>query len=278
VDFRSINDDYLRAMSIPVLRGRAFTEDEAWRSAPVALISQGLAERFFDGEDPIGQQVRVGDLVAEVVGIVGNVRHRSLSGAYYPTMYVPSLARTETNLLVRSTGRPPAELAPAVQAAIASLDKNLALRAVQPLDRLLDDSIARPRFNAVLLNGFAVVALIIALAGIYGLVSFNVNERAREIGLRLALGATRGTIHAMFLRSGLRLAAIGAGLGMIGSIALSRLIRGVLFNVQPADPATYVTIAALLSVSVLAACWLPARRASTISPLSTVRGDRALSR
>ena len=278
VDFRSVNHDYLRAMSIPLLQGRAFTEDDARRSAPVALISQGLAERFFPNQNPLGQQVRAGELVAEVVGIVGNVRHRSLSGAYFPTMYVPSLARAETNLLVRTGGGSPAELAPAVRAAIASLDKALALSIVQPLDRVLDASIARPRFNAVLLNGFAILALIIALAGIYGLVSFSVTERAREIGLRLALGATHRTIHVMFLRTGIMLAAVGAGLGMIGSVALSQVMTGLLFNVQPVDPATYSAIAALLSASVLAACWIPARRASSMSPLSVARGDRALSR
>jgi predicted permease len=278
VDFRTINHDYLRAMSIPLVRGRLFDEDEARRAAPVALISQGLADRFFPNQNPLGQQVRAGEVVAEVVGIVGDVRHRSLGGASYPTMYVASLARPDTNFLVRTTGRPPMQLAVAVQAAIASIDTSLAVTAVQPLDRVLDTSIARPRFNAVLLNGFAAVALLIALAGIYGLVSFTVNERTREIGLRLALGATRGTIHAMFLRSGLKLAAIGAGLGLIGSIALSRVVRGLLFNVEPADPATYAAIAALMSATVLAACWLPARRAATMSPLIASRGEQALSR
>ena len=173
VDFRSINHDYLRAMSIPLLRGRAFTEDEARRSAPVALISQGLAERFFGGDNPLGQEVRAGEIAAEVVGVIGDVRHRALTAPFYPTMYVPSLARPNTNLLVRSGGRPPADLAPAVQAVITSIDKDLALAAVEPLDRLLDSSIARQRFNTVFVNGFAVLALIIALAGIYGLVSFS---------------------------------------------------------------------------------------------------------
>jgi putative ABC transport system permease protein len=278
VDFRSVNHDYLRAMSIPLLSGRAFSEDEARRSAPVTLISQGLAARFFPNQNPLGQQVQVGDLVSEVVGIVGDVRHRSLSGAYFPTMYVPSLARAETNLVVRTTGRSPAALAPAVQAAVASLDKNLALSAVQPLDRLLDVSLSRPRFNAVLVNGFATLALVIALAGIYGLVSFSVNERAREIGLRLALGATRRSIHAMFLRSGIRLAAIGAALGMIGAVASSRVVGGLLFNVEPIDPATYAAIAGLLAATVLAACWLPARRASRLSPMMAARSDEVLPR
>jgi ABC-type antimicrobial peptide transport system permease subunit len=165
-----------------------------------------------------------------------------------------------------------------VQEAIASLDKRLALTAVQPLDRVLDTSISRPRFNAMLLNGFAVLALIIALAGIYGLVSFSVSQRAREIGLRIALGATRRTIQSMFLRSGIALAAIGAGLGMIGSVALSQLVRGLLFNIDPIDPATYSIIATVLGATVLAACWLPARRASSMSPLIATRGDQSLSR
>jgi predicted permease len=278
VDFRFINHDYLRAMSIPLVRGRVVSDDETRRSTPVALISQSLADRFFLNQNPLGQQVRAGQLIAEVVGIVGDVRHRSLSGAYYPTMYVPSLARPDTNLLVRSVGRPPAELAPAVLAEIASIDKSLALTAVQPLDRVLDTSISRPRFNAMLLNGFAVLALIIALAGIYGLVSFTVSERAREIGLRMALGATRETIQSMFLRSGIKLAAIGAGLGMIGSVALSQLVRGLLFNLDPIDPTTYFIIATLLGATVLAACWLPARRASRLSPLVATRGAQSLSR
>jgi putative ABC transport system permease protein len=274
VDFRIINHDFLRAMSIPLLRGRAFSEDEARRSARVALISQSLAERFFGDQNPLGQQVATGELIAEVVGIVGDVRHRSLAGASYPTMYVPSLARPGTSLLVRSAGRPPAEVASAVQSAILSIDKTLALGVVRPLDRLLDVSIARPRFNAVLLNGFAVLALIIALAGIYGLVSFTVTDRTREIGLRIALGATRGSIQLMFLRSGVLLAAIGAGIGLFGAVALSKVIRQLLFNVQPVDPVTYGVIAAVLSLSVLAACWFPARRAAQLSPLSATRGER----
>jgi putative ABC transport system permease protein len=273
VDFRSINHDYLRVMSIPLRRGRALTEDEARRSAPVALISESLAERFFAGSNPLGQQVRAAQMVAEIVGVVGDVRHRSLSGPFYPTMYVPSLERENTNLLVRSAGDAPASLAPAVQAVMTAIDKDLALSAVQPLDRLLDLSLARPRFNTVLMNGFAFLALVIALAGIYGLVSYTVNERSREIGLRLALGARRRTIHAMILRIGIRLAAIGAGLGLIGAVALSQVISGLLFNVQPIDPATYAAIVAVLSATVLAACWLPARRASSISPLIATRGD-----
>ena len=117
-----------------------------------------------------------------------------------------------------------------------------------------------------------------ALAGIYGLVSFTVSERAREIGLRMALGATRETIQSMFLRSGIKLAAIGAGLGMIGSVALSQLVRGLLFNLDPIDPTTYFIIATLLGATVLAACWLPARRASRLSPLVATRGAQSLSR
>jgi putative ABC transport system permease protein len=273
VDFRSVNHDYPRAMSIPLLRGRVFTEDETRRSAPVALISQSLAERFFGGDDPLGQEVRAGEVVAEVVGVVGDVRHRALTAAFYPTMYVPSLARANTNLLVRSAGRPPADLAPAVQSVITSIDKDLALAAVQPLERLLDSSIARQRFNAVLVNGFAVLALIIALTGVYGLLAFTVHERSREIGLRLALGASRGAIHGMILRLGIRLTAIGAGIGLIGAVALSRVIRGLLFNVEPIDPATYAAIAMMLAATVLIACWLPARRASSISPMIAARGD-----
>jgi putative ABC transport system permease protein len=273
VDFRSVNHDYLRAMSIPLRRGRALTEDEARRSAPVALVSESLAERFFAGRDPLGQQVRAGQLVAEIVGVVGDVRHRSLNGPYYPTMYVPSLDRENTNIVIRSAGGAIAGLAPAVQAVMTAIDKDLALGAVEPLDRLLDISLARPRFNTVLMNGFAALALLIALAGIYGLVAYTVNERSREIGLRLALGATRPTIHAMVLRVGIRLAAIGAGLGLIGAVTLSQVISGLLFNVQPLDPVTYAVIGVVLTATVIAACWLPARRASSISPLIAARGD-----
>jgi putative ABC transport system permease protein len=272
VDFRGVNHDYLRAMSIPLLHGRALTEDDARRAAPVALISQHLADRFFAGQDPLGQRVRAGNFVAEIVGIVGDVRHRSLTGAVFPTMYMPSLAILNTNLVIRTAG-PPAELAPAVQAAIRSLDKDLALSSLQPLEQLFDASIARPRLNSVLLNGFAVLALVVALAGIYGVISYTVNERAREIGIRLALGATRHSIQAMVLGIGVKLAAAGAVLGVAGALALSQVISSLLFGVRPTDPVTYAAIGALLTVTVIVACWLPARRASRIAPLTITGGS-----
>jgi predicted permease len=271
VDFRGVNHDYLRAMSIPLIRGRTLTEDEARRAAPVALISQHLAERFFAGQDPLGQRVRAGTFVAEIVGVVGDVRHRSLTSAVFPTMYMPSLARLSTNLVIRTAGSP-ADFAPAVQAAIRSLDKNLALPSLQPLDQMVDASIARRRLNSVLLSGFAVLALVVALAGIYGVISYSVNERAREIGIRLALGATRGSIQTMVLGIGVKLAAAGTVLGVAGALALSQVISGLLFGVRPTDPATYATIGTLLTATVIVACWLPARRASRIAPL-TVTGS-----
>lgn len=270
VDHRFVNHDYLRAMSIPLFRGRSFSAEDARRSAPVALISQRMAERFFTGENPIGQRLRIENTAFEIVGVVGDIRHRSLATDAYATMYVPSLVSPNTNLVIRTAGSP-AEFAPAVQSAVRAIDKDLALSAIRPLERVLDASVAEPRLNTALLNVFAALALVLALTGIYGLVSYTVSERTRDIGIRMALGATRADIEKLVLGVGARLAVAGVGLGLMAAIGLSRAITGMLFGVSPTDPTTYMAITTLLAGTVIVACWLPARRASNIDPIAATR-------
>jgi putative ABC transport system permease protein len=262
-DQRFVTRDYLRVMSIPTLRGRPFSDDEVRRSAPVTLISQRMVDRFFEGMNPIGQRLQMLGTTYEIIGIVGDVRHRSLATDAYPTVYVPSFVIPNGTVVLRIDG-PSKGIGAEVRAVIRAIDKDLLLPAVRPLDSVLDRSLTQPLSNTMLLNTFAVVALGLALIGIYGIVSYTVSERTQEIGIRMALGATRADIETLIAGVGVKLAAVGCAIGLLGAMALSRTFGSLLFQVDPIDPITYVVIVTVLFATVFAACWFPARRAANI--------------
>jgi putative ABC transport system permease protein len=274
-DDRSVDHDYFRAMKIPLLRGRHFTEDEARTSGKVVIISETMARRFFPNEDPVGKRLLMSDAQEtpyEIVGVVGDVRHRALHIGVYQTMYFPWLRQRETNMVIRASGAP-ANLAADVRKALQDVDKNLPVSAIRPMEELLGDSVAQQRLNAFLLSAFAALGLFLAMIGVYGVMSQAVTQSTHEIGVRLALGAQTRDVMGLVLREGMKLAVVGIAIGLLSALALTRLaiMKSQLFEVNGADPITFAAITVLLTGVMLLACYLPARRATKVDPMVALR-------
>ncbi len=271
---------YLEAMRIPLLRGRAITASDNIDAPPVLLINETFAKRGWPGEDPIGQRVRIGDPVKSpwrtIVGIVGDVHHVSLDAPLSNQVYMHESqwpwAEGAMILAVRTRGDP-SSMTTAARNAVWSVDKNQPILHVATMEQVLATSAARRRFALTLFEMFAVVALVLAGAGIYGVLSGTVAERAREIGIRAALGATRSDILKLVVRQGLSLAITGITLGAIAAFALKRLIAGLLFDTQPADPITFGSVIAVLFTVALVACAVPAWRAAQLDPVRALRAE-----
>jgi len=279
----AIDPDYFATMRIPLLRGRLLDEHDR-PPAPVAVvISESLARHNFADRDPIGQRIRIGPDIghadrpwAVIVGVVGDVKQASLSGgepdAVYATRSQWSWVDNAQSLVVRTRGDA-AAMAPAVRAAIWSVDKDQPVERVATMDAIVAASESQRHFALVLFEGFALIALLLAATGIYGTLAGSVTERTREIGVRSALGASRGSILGLIFRQGMGLAMMGVAIGFVGAIAASRALITLLFGISPLDPVTYMgVIALLLGVSALA-CLVPARRAAGIDPAITLRAE-----
>src|SRR5262245_31147184 len=273
-DDRSVDHDYFRAMKIPLLRGRQFTEEDARTSGKVVIVSDTMARRFFPNEDAVGKRLLMGDQETpyEIVGVVGDVRHKALHMGAYQTMYFPWLRERGTNLVIRAAG-PPANLAADVRKALQAVDKNLPVSAIRPMEELLGDSVAQRRLNTYLLSAFAALGLILAMIGVYGVMSQAVAQSTHEIGVRLALGAQTRDVLGLVLREGMKLALVGLAIGLLSALALTRLVavQSLLFEVSGADPVTFAAIAVLLTGAMLFACYLPARRATKVDPMVALR-------
>ncbi len=265
-----ITPDYFRAMRIPVTRGRDFTDRDDLQAPPVTIVNETLARATWPGEDPIGKQVTVPEIhqPLTVVGVVGDTKHRSSSETAQPQLYLAhyQLPMIFSSLVARTTV-PPSSLVSQVRRAIWSVDKDQPVWSITPLDALVEQSYGGTRFLASLLAGFSGVALFLAAVGIYGVMSYAVTERTHEIGIRMALGASADRVMAEIVRRGAWLTGIALAVGVPVAIALGRFARGVLFGVEPADPATLGGAALVLSLVSLAACYLPARRASRVDPV-----------
>lgn len=241
----------------------------------VAIIDQAMAEFLFPGQDPIGQRIRTyWDVPREIVGIVGNVNNTGLGNDAQPTDYVPYMQTpmAAQTLIVRTVGDP-LSLAKTVQAAIWELDAALPVYSVESLEDRLATSIAAPRFNTVLLGLFAVLAMVLAGVGIYGVMAYNVGRRTREFGIRLALGASGNEVKRSVFRQGSAIVGIGILGGLAGAFLLSRLIRSMLFGVGATDPLTFVLVPLVLASVALLAGYLPARRATKVDPVQVLRQD-----
>ncbi|MGH9935870.1 MAG: ABC transporter permease [Blastocatellia bacterium] len=269
-DYRRIDQDYLRSMRIPLLRGRGFTEQEVRQSAKVILISETLANGAFPNEEPLGKRLLLDRTPFEIIGVVGDIRHRTLEAAPYATMYVPTLDTGWMNLTIRATGDP-LGLAAAVRRETLAIDPDQPIAAVRTMEQVLSESVAAPRYRTWLLGLFAVVALILAGVGIYGVTSYTVAQRTREIGVRVALGAQTADVLKLVIGQGIKLTLAGVLLGLGGALALTRLVKTMLFGVSATDPLTFAVIALLLTVVTLLACWIPARRATKVDPMIALR-------
>jgi putative ABC transport system permease protein len=272
-----VSPDYLRAMSIPLLRGRGFTAQDGATSPLVALINDTAAKRIWPNEDPLGKRVRLGginDPLRLIVGVVGDVNHYDLEKAPDLQAYVPHAQWTDSYMqLVVRTAVDPGAFAASVRKAIREVDPALPLFKVATMPGLISDSTAQRRFTLTLIGVFAAVALLMAAIGIYGVMAYSVSLRTREIGIRVALGAQKRDVFRLVVGQGLKLAALGLSLGLIAALALARLMRSLLFGVSAADPLTFVVIALLLIVVALVACWIPARRATKVDPMIALRCD-----
>lgn len=244
------------------------------------IVSDSFARKYWNGEDPVGRRIKMGGRESgfpwvTVVGVVGDVRHAGLAAASLPMYYRPYLQRTEEimTLIVRATADPEPLLG-SIREEVRRLDPNLAVFGVEPMDEKVATSIAQPRFNLILLTVFALLALLLAAVGIYGLARYGVTQRTSEIGLRVALGATREEILKMILGEGIRTAGLGLVLGLLASAALSRALAsvpGLLHGVSAMDLPTYAGVVVLLSTVVLLASFAPASKASRIAPVEALR-------
>lgn len=274
----AVTPDYFHALGIPLLHGRLLDQRDTSNTPPVILISESLAKRRFPNQDPIGKRVHVGGPtdapMFTVVGVVANVRQVSLAlddtDAVYTTTTQWHWADGTLSLIVRTRGNA-ATLTSAIKNAIWSVDKEQPIVRVARMDDLLASSAAERHFVLILFEAFGLVALLLAGTGIYGILSGSVTERTREIGVRAALGAPRGHILVFILRQGMSLTGIGIGIGIVGAIAASKMIAGMLFAVSPLDPLTYVGVTSLLSIVAAVACTPPAWRAARIDPMVALR-------
>ncbi|MBA2340500.1 MAG: ABC transporter permease [Pyrinomonadaceae bacterium] len=274
-----ITPDYFRAMNIPLRRGRDFTERDASGSPPVIMINEAFARKYFKGEDPLGKRMLLDDDEGnpepprEIVGVVGNTHHSSLDAEESEEYYVPFLQipDRQMELVVRSSASEPSALAPAVRNAIKEADKDQLIWEMKTMEERVAQSIAPRKFNATLLGAFALVALLLAVVGIYGVMAYSVAQRTHEIGIRIALGAQKSDVVKMIIGQGMLLASIGVGLGLIGALALSRVMTSLLYGVSATDPLTFGGISLLLTSAALLACYIPARRAMRVDPMIALR-------
>jgi putative ABC transport system permease protein len=276
--FCSISSDYFRALGVPLLRGRMFTEEDRFESPGVMIINETMAKRIFPDEDPVGKRIRsvmrleegVAD-ACEIVGIVADAREAVVDGAQ-PYMYVPMLQQTWPfmNYAVRTTVDPQT-LVGAIREAAAEIAKDEAVFAFQTMDERFDEAVARDRFTMLLLAVFAAVALILAAIGIYGMLSYSVVRRTHEIGVRMALGAQRENVLRLVLKQGLTVTTLGLVLGLVVSLSGSRILSSMLYEIGAADPGTFLAVSVLLAAVALLACYLPARRATKVDPMVALR-------
>jgi putative ABC transport system permease protein len=270
----SVTPEYFTAVGVPVRRGRGFTAHDHDRAAPVAIINEAAVRRWFPDRDPVGQQVAMTGVRREIVGVIADIRQRQPATAVAPQLFAPYAQRTtrSVRLVVRSDADPIA-LAPSLRTIIRELDANLAVTDFTRLAQLIDRSVARPRFYTTLLALFAGVGLALAATGIFGVMSYVVAQRGREISIRMALGARAGQVLQMIVGCAVVLAALGALVGIGAAAALGRVVQNQLYEVGVFDPLTVIAVVAVLLGSALVASIVPARRAARLDPATALRGE-----
>lgn len=273
----SISPEYLQTVGIPLLSGRHFTDRDRDPAPAVAIVNAAFARQHFPGEDALAKRLRFGDTEADwitIVGVAGDTRNLGLDVTPEPLLYVAhrTLTFPFMGIVVQSSGGP-AVVAPAVRAEVRRLDPELPIDRVRPLREVVDDSVAEPRFRTMLLGAFAVTALLLAAIGVYGLISYSVAQRTREIGIRVALGARPAQVVRPILREGLLLALTGVALGLGGALATTKVIASFLFGIEATDPLTFAGVAALLLLVALLASYVPSRRALKVDPLTALRAE-----
>jgi predicted permease len=271
-----VSPGFFATVGMPLLKGRDFSERDTPATPHVVIVNEAFVKHFLAGEDPIGRSLVTGmaQIRSEIVGVVGDIRATDLNTAPLPEYYLPALQRPEgfTSVVIRTLGDP-AAITATVRAALAEVDPDIPLLEPQPLTSLIAQTVADQRLAITLLGGFAGLALVLASIGVYSVMACVVSQRTAEIGIRMALGATPGSVRRMVLAQGVRLAAIGIAIGVAVALAVTRLMQQVLFEVQPHDPGIYLGLAALILAVACLACWIPARRATRIDPIVALRAE-----
>ena len=278
-EYRVVTPRYFQSMGIPLLAGRDFSETDTKQSPNVVVINDEFVRRHFGLENPLGHRLKLQGQERDpllIVGVVGNVRHFGLddqptADAYVPFLQDPLSLNYRSMTIVARTKSDPGAVAGSLRAELTSMDKSLPVYAVKPMTEYVGDSLARRRFNMVLLSAFGGVALVLAAVGIYGVISYSVIQRTHEMGIRMAIGAQRSDVLKLVVRQAMILALAGVVIGLLASWALTRLIKSLLFNVSVTDPLTFAVIAVLMILIALLACLIPARRATKVDPLVALR-------
>jgi predicted permease len=277
-----VSDNYFRTLGIPILGGRPFTDRDREGSAPVVIVSQSAARQLWPGATAVGQLVEIDRRLHDVVGVAGDVRGDDVRGTTGgglereppPAIYLSAgqFPQNTMTVLLRTT-REPSALSGALRAAIRGIDPALPADQVRPLSSWLTEAAAQPRLTTTLAGTFAAMALLLAALGIYGVAAYAVGQRRPEIGLRIALGATRRQVLMPILRGGLMSAGAGVLIGCAGAFFVNKVLASLLFEVGPEDPSAFVSVAVLLTAVALVACYVPARRAARIDPLVALRHE-----
>ena len=279
---RIIAPDYFKTMGIPVRQGRVFDERDRYESAPVVIVNERFAQKYFPGENVIGKRIMpgfaaddTGEKMREIVGMVGNVKHLSLKNEDSPEMYLPvtQIPFQVMSLVIRTSVSNPNAITNSLRKELAAIDASIPLTSVRVFDEYISRSLARPRFNTLLLSIFAGTALILTAIGIYGVLAYSVAQRTSEIGIRIALGAGKSSIFRLIVGQAMTLVGISLLLGLAGAFAATRLLNSLLFGVGASDPGTFAGIVLLVSVVAFIAAWLPARRATRVDPIVALRAE-----
>jgi putative ABC transport system permease protein len=276
-DLRVASPNYFQTMKIPTVRGRTFTDQDRPNTQPVAIVNEALVRAVFPNEDPIGRYIVQGPEMRrlQIIGVVGNVRHARLESSPNPELYRPlgQMSWPYMFVTVRTATLNPLSLLGAVQNAVWTVDKNVALANARTMEDMIARSVTDRKFTMLLLTAFAGIAVLLAAIGLFGVMSYSVVQRAREIGVRMALGARRLDIFNLIVREGMLLSGIGLVLGVGGAIALTRLISGLLFGISPTDFSTFAVLSMVLGAIAFVACWWPAHRATQVDPIITLRAE-----
>lgn len=271
---RQAGPDFFKTLKIQLLKGRVFTDSDGPDSPPVIIINEAMARRYWPKENPIGRRVYFNwnRSRPEIAGVIGDIKRAALDAEPKPEMYFPfaQFPSNDMMLAVRTDGDPLSFVA-AVRGAVQAIDKDQPVALIHTMEELVSESASQRRFNTLLLAVFAGVALTLAAVGIYGVMSYSVEQRAHEIGLRMALGAQTSDVLRLFLGQGMKLIVLGVVIGLAAASAITHLISSLLFGVSATDPVTYVGIALLLAAVAFLACYIPARRAARVDPVVTLR-------
>ena len=276
-----VSADYFRTLNIPLKRGRLFDQHEGRELPAVAVISETMARRYWPNADPLGQQIRQegpdsNQLWSTVIGVVGDIKENQLSLEAAPAVYWSHLQLGTDSMgttLVLRTEAAPQDVIPAARRAIAELEQKQPIAQVLTMEEVIANSVSPQRFNLTLIGVLAAIALWLAVAGIYGVMTYSVSQRTHELGLRIALGAQTRDVLKLVIRQGMELVLLGAAIGIAGAIALTRVMKNLLFGVSATDLLTFIVISSLLIVVALLACWLPARRATKVDPMIALRAE-----